>query len=136
MIIPPFCLLFRSHLSRVPLKSAPHRYIPLERGLSQLVFAILDVSHKTCNFYLSKDKKDHQLVHPCMHVKTTCKLTASNAQNVIIYHQIEKKNTSEWCAGMDMKEAGSANLQTNKLHLARQKTMPISGQDSNHIPPV
>jgi hypothetical protein len=43
-----------------------------------------------------------------------------------------KKNKSEWCAGIDMEGSHFSQLQTNHLQLARQKTMPISGQDSNH----
>jgi len=57
---------------------------------------------------------------------------ASDAQNMIIYHQMGKRRKpppSKWYAGMDLEEYHFSQLQTNQLHLARQKTMSISGQD-------
>ena len=72
-----------------------------------------------------------------MHVKTHSSLpAASDAQNMIIHHQMEKKIQVNGVQVRTWKEVFSANLQTNQLHLARQKTVQISGQDSNHIPPA
>jgi len=56
---------------------------------------------------------------------------------MIIYVQMGMGGEpSKWCTGMDLEGNHFSQLQTNQLHLARQKTLPISGQDSNHIPPI
>jgi len=61
---------------------------------------------------------------------------ASDAQNMITHHQMEKKISVNGIQVRISKEAFSANLQTNKLYLARQKTVQISGPNSNLIPPA
>lgn len=86
---------------------------------------------------MSKAKRVHWLVHSCILVKTYASLpAASDTQNMIIYHQMEKKISVNGVQVRIRKEAFSANLQTNQLYLARQKTVLISGPNSNLIPPA
>jgi hypothetical protein len=76
-------------------------------------------------------------VRSCILIKTHASLPAAcGAQNMIIYHQVEKKISVNGVQLRIWKEAFSANLETNQLHLARQKTVQISALNSNLIPPA
>jgi len=97
----PFCLLLRSrHLSRVLLMPAPHRLIPLEFPLNfYLLFWMFPIKHVN---FIRQRLRDHRLVHSCMNVKTTCKLTCCFLCTEYDHISNGKENTSEWCTDMDM----------------------------------
>ena len=68
---------------------------------------------------MSEAKRFHWFVHLCILVKTHASLqAASDAQNMIVHHQMEKKISVNGVQVRIWKEAFSANLQTNKLYLA------------------
>jgi len=75
---------------------------------------------KRCKFHTSEAKRVHWLVRMCILVKTHASLqAASDAQNMILHHKMEKKISVYGVQVRIWIEAFSANLQANKLFLAR-----------------